>query len=647
MGTAPHTEGTGGDKAERDDELQVLLADYQSLRDDERTTIASQGVAVTIAIALLGGLVAFAGQSCTLTANHQGCADIPNVFLAIAPAVPFAALGFIMLQGIVSVVRSYYIRILELEIQGRIPVRFGLLEKLGPASYIGLTTEVLSLRRGRWSYRALTGVILFVAGLTFGGITVYIAIHMSMTTRLLMLSLYGAAAMLVLYEAYIMIVRGRQLFIQVVNGYVNHKEQLLVLAKPRIAGQRSMRSYLFLPRFETIPKSLFALVAFCATASATGFWQWKRFLLLWIILEYFLYSARYQWNDLRDLEVDRRHPSWDIRGRLPSGRDSRETTHNVSLSIIALVLRLAAAAFIGYATHTLVQVGLLAGAVFAIGICYELVRARLPIATLFSGRHNRILSAIIWIALGPGYAVRGAVGFLTAGLSWTSSALYLGLSALMSIGIMGALLSWLLDTSSYFLVSPNGTWYVKPNQSIRRPYLWILVQYAPVPISTSQGELSSGGKAREAKQERFLRNASAGWAPWNVALVFAYVLTAEFCISLTNGRAVTATSYWMIGAVMISGAVLMVYCSRQWQRFVVAGLFAGLVTFISFSNHSPEWPLIGIGWLAISAFYISFCGMTFLDMMQTLSGLRKLLIKSGLSLFKIMFGSAAMRYLRP
>ena len=188
----------------------MLLADYGSLRDDERTTIAAQGVAVSIAIALLGGLVAFAGQSCALTDNHQGCTDIPRVFLAIAPAVPFAALGFIMLQGIISVVRSYYIRLLEMEIQARIPVRFGRLEKLGPVSYVGLTTEVLSLRRGRWSYRVLTGVILFVAGLTFGGITVYIAVHMNMTTRLLMISLYGAAAALVVYEAYIMIMRGRR-----------------------------------------------------------------------------------------------------------------------------------------------------------------------------------------------------------------------------------------------------------------------------------------------------------------------------------------------------------------------------------------------------------------------------------------------------
>ena len=643
MSTAPHAKGTGGANGGKDDELQVLLADYQSLREDERTTIASQGVAVSIAIALLGGLVAFASQSCTLTANHQGCTAIPYVFLAIAPAVPFAALGFIMLQGIISVIRSYYIRLLELEIQARIPVRLGQLQKLGPVSYVGLTTEVLSLRRGRWSYRLLTGIILFVAGLTFGGITFYIAIHMHITTRILMISLYGGAAMLVVYEAYIMVVRGRRLFIQVVDGYVNHKEELLIGTKPRIVGQRSMPSYLFLPRFETIPKSLFALVAFCVTASVTDFWQWKHFLLLWIILEYFIYSARYQWNDLRDFEADRKHPSWDIRGRLPSARDSSGTSRNILLSIIVVILRLAAAAFIGYTTHTLDQVGLLAGTVFAIGICYEVVRARLSITTLFSGRHDRILSVIIWLALGPGYAVRGAVGFLTAGLSWTNPALYLGLSALMAVGIMGALLSWLLDTSSYFLVSPDGTWHIKPSQSIKRPHLWILVQYAPVSISTDQSQ----GKMREAKEDKFLSHASAGWAPWNLAFVFACVLASEFCVFLTDRRTVTAASYSMIGAVTIAGAVSIVYCSKQWQRFAVTGLFAGLVTFIAFKNNVPDWSLVGVSWLAVSTFYISFCGMSFLEMMQALPKLRNLLIKSGLSLFKMMFGSAAIRYLQP
>ena len=413
-----------------------------------------------------------------------------------------------------------------------------------------------------------------------------------------------------------------------------------------------MFSYLFLPRFETIPKSLFALAAFCATASTTDSWHWKRFLLLWIILEYFIYSARYQWNDLRDLEADRRHPSWDIRGRLPRAGTPAEVTHNVLLSMITLTLRLAAAAFIGYVTRTLAQVGLLAGSVFAIGVCYESVRARLPIAALFSGRHNRMLSAIIWLALGPGYAVRGAVGFLTAGLSWTKPALYLGLSALMSIGITGALMSWLLDTSSYFSVGPDGTWHIKKNQSIRRPYLWILVQYAPVQVSADSSKQKpsgppSQGKTKEAKQERFLSQASAGWAPWNVAFVFACTLTSEFCTFLPDGRRVTAGSYCTIGAVTIVGAILVIFCRKQWQRFAVTGLFAGLVTFASFANHGPEWLLTGIGWLAVSTFYISFCGMSFTEMMQTLPEMRNLLVKSVLSLFKVMFGSAAIGHLQP
>ena len=124
---------SAGSTSRHEDVLQILLADYQALRDDERSTIAAQGLTISVATVLLGGMVAFAGQSCALDASHHNCTNIPVLFLASAPAVPFAALAYLMLQGIISVVRSYYVRAVELEIQAWVPEHFTTLGQLGPA----------------------------------------------------------------------------------------------------------------------------------------------------------------------------------------------------------------------------------------------------------------------------------------------------------------------------------------------------------------------------------------------------------------------------------------------------------------------------------------------------------------------------------
>ena len=518
---------------------------------------------------------------------------------------------------------------------------------------MGIITEVLSLRRGRWSYRLLANLILLIAGVAFGGITLYIALHLNVTTRLIMLAIYGAGAALLLYESYTITLNGRKLFLSVANGYALHKNELFSRGTSRPVGQRSMLSYLLLPRFEALAKSSIAIIAFCLAAYSSDSWQWKRFLLLWIVLEFFVYAARYQWNDLRDFEGDQQHPAHDWRGRLPAGPNPESTAQKLALSMIVLLLRLIAAALIGYATHTLAQVGLIIATVFAVAVCYEFMRTRLPTEARSSQQHKSVFAAVlVWLAVGPGYAVRGAVGLLAAHVGWASPALYLGIAALMSLGIMVVLLSWLLDISSYFLISADGTWHMKADQSLKRPHLRLLLPCAPVSIGLDYEEYelcNPQGRAnfKEAKESRFLEQGRAGWAPWNVALAFAAILAPVFAIALPSSRQVTAGTYYVVVAVSLGGAVLMIYSSRQWQRWAVAAGFAVLIAFASLLIHAPGWLSAGASWLAVSISYVAFHGMSFLDMTQALPKLRGVSTKLTLAVSQMVLGSATLGYLRP
>jgi hypothetical protein len=640
-----------GESVDPKDALDVLLADYDSLRDDERSTIAFLGVAISVGTALLGGLVAFAGQSCTLSTSHSNCTSTPTVFLAAAPAVPFIVFGFVMLQGIISVVRSYYIRMMEFEIQTRVPIHFKKFPQLGPASYIGLTTEILSLRRGRRPYRLMASLILFIVGCTFAGITIEIAIHVSMATRIMMICFYGAGSALVVYECYVLMIRGRRIFYEAAGDYRLHKQQLFTPVAARPLGQRNILSYLLIPRFETLPKSVIPIIMFCAAASVTHSWHWGRFLLLWIVLEYLIYTARYQWNDLRDFETDQRHPSQAARRRLPAGYDAADTAYHLVLTSVIIVLRIAIAVFIGYITHTTIQIGLIIGAVFGVAIFYELLRARVSGDEKIGQRSSKIHAVLVWLAVGPGYAIRGAVGLLAAHCSWDSSAFYLGLAALTSIGIMVALLSWLLDVSSYFLVKSDGGWQLKDNHSLKKQHLILLLRYAPVsfsltaPVNGSASALG-GAAGTEAKQERFLISGSVAWAPWNIAFAAASVLAAEFAISLPGGWRMPISPAGTVAAVSIIGIVLMIYSRKQRQRWAVVAGCAALMGLSALWVHIPHWPLVEATWLAISITYVSFHRLSFVDLIEAIPKLWRTLIDAASSLLEVLVGPSTFRHIK-
>ena len=102
---------------------------------------------------------------------------------------------------------------------------------------------------------------------------------------------------------------------------------------PVSRSARGMTGYLLYPRPEAWAKALIAPAFFVFAASSTGrFGNWKNFLVLWLILEYLIYPARYQWNDIRGIDADREHAEKDARSRLPVGTTARSRRRSIRVS---------------------------------------------------------------------------------------------------------------------------------------------------------------------------------------------------------------------------------------------------------------------------------------------------------------------------
>jgi hypothetical protein len=73
-----------------------------------------------------------------------------------------------------------------------------------------------------------------------------------------------------------------------------------------------------------------APAAFALGAWYSGDWSgFGPFLLCWSVLEYLIYAARYQWNDLRGFAHDQEHNGRRWRARLPAGDTPTRTRRNL------------------------------------------------------------------------------------------------------------------------------------------------------------------------------------------------------------------------------------------------------------------------------------------------------------------------------
>jgi hypothetical protein len=370
---------------------------------------------------------------------------------------------------------------------------------------------------------------------------------------------------------------------------------------------RGLTAYLLHPRPDAWAKALLAPACFALAAiSAGAVAGWPRFLILWLVFELLIYPARYQWNDVRGIDADRRHPEGRARSRLPVGATAQTRRRSVRLSAAAAALRIAAALAIGVVAGLVRPVLLLAGSVFVAAAGYEFLRA-LP------ARGSRVPAAAqavaVWLAVGLGYLVRGGLGLAAAGLALGSVAMVAGLACVASFGIMFVLLTWTLEATSYCEAGADG-WHARPDLS-GKPHLALLLRHLRLPIQGAGAGPVPGGSCASAP---VLRPGARMTAPWNLALAGAGAYGTVEGLALAR-PATNGLGYLAVAAVALAGAGVLAGCRTQRLRWVITVIWAPVIVAAALPARPALPVLAGVPWLVIAGVYAAFCGWSYRDLL--------------------------------
>jgi 4-hydroxybenzoate polyprenyltransferase len=371
---------------------------------------------------------------------------------------------------------------------------------------------------------------------------------------------------------------------------------------------RGLAVYLLHPRPDAWAKALIAPACFVLGAVSTGrFAGWPRLLVLWLALELLIYAARYQWNDIRGIDSDRRHPEQRARSRLPAGPAGQARRRGVRISAAVAALRIVVALLIGLAAGLLGQVALLTAAVLVTAAGYEFLRSLPARATRVPAP---VQAVAVWLAVGPGYLIRGGLGLSLAGLAWGSLAMVAGLVCVASFGIMFVLLTWALEATSYCEEDAAGGWHARPDLAAK-PHLAALLRYAGRPVAGAAGP----GPGRYCGSEPVLRNRGRLFAPWNLALAAAAAFGAAEGLALSRPAAGGAGGYLAVTAAGLAGAVLLARCRGARGRWLVAAAWAPVLVAAALPA-APGLPVLaGVPWLAISGVYATLRGWSYRDLL--------------------------------
>jgi hypothetical protein len=613
--------------------LDVLLLDYEMGREDERSVITATATIFSVAAALLALLAAAATQTCQLNSSDN-CLRVPDVLLAGAPLLPLALFAYVQMHGTVTTLRSYYLRALEEDLRLYASAPLVGLRTIGPASFIGIVTELASMRRGRRAYRMLANFIFVVILVVFGGIAIYIGIHLGGSAQVAMLIVYSVLAGLLIMEATTATIGGRSLFIATARQFAASRGETILPTIPAgstTRSERSLTSYLLLPRPEDWSKWLIAPGAYLAASLSTGAMRdWPGFVIAWFVLEYLIYQARYQWNDVRGIADDQRHVERRARGRLPLGASGDEALRNAVISVMVATARLLAALAIGCMTGFLVQVGLLMLAVLVVALIYESVRSlAVPDTKLF--RPTGVAIAI-WLLVGFGYAIRAAVGLLLGGFELASGVGIVALSFFITYGVMFVLLTWVLDATSYCQIDCDGLWHM--NADLRsKPHLSALLPYIGViPLSSYDPEVGT-----YAGTARVLKGRGSVLAPWNIAMVSAVLLGVPLGIALANADPDSLEIFVGATVVGLFLSTLLIRTNSQGRRLLLVAV--GGILFFLFSLAGTSLAFLGaVPWLAVTGLYVMFRGSSYQDLKKFVPNILRLLRLAARKLLRLIVG---------
>lgn len=590
--------------------LAILLEDYSNCRDDDRNWWMVVATLVAVAITLVGLLFAAVTQTCRFNTSAS-CTRVPDYVVAGAPLLPIAIVAFMQMIGTLSTVRSFYLRAIEQEIRGYAGGPLKALPMLEPASYIDLTMEITSMRRGRLAYRLLAVALIIATLMVFGGLATYIAIHLSGMVQALMALVYGPLVGFLAYESYASGPGGRSVFSGVIKAYLAHRNVPRYMVsrlgddRPPRDGERPLVSYLLFPRPADWVKLLIAPGAFLVACWAIGsFENWRRFILIWIILEYLIYAARYQWNDVRGVHEDPDHPGKVKRMRLPGGEHAKR---NIVISILVALLRIALALSIAAAAHVFTLTVLLIILVFGVAVIYEAFRAESARWAVQGWAQARI--AGIWITVGLGYAIRSGIGIRLAGYALSSFQEIVTVIFFAAYGVMFVLLAWVLEAASY--CQSDGASILSPQPALSaKPHISILLNWCGWTLEGGANSVRGDGLPI-LKDKR-----GSIYAPWNISLLLGAVVGAAAGFGFL-GLQLRLGELLIVATVSGAGAFALTLVVNFRMRVGVTILVSAvLIGTALWADHRVAAIIAGLPWIAAAGLYSFFRESSYRDMMD-------------------------------
>ena len=601
-----------------DKRFEAMLLDYEMARDDERNYTTVQATLFSLALASISLIALFLVKDeglCSPTTD-SGCWETPDSILAAMPMIPLALISYLQVNATTSTLRSYYLRALEREVREYFRTDDRLMRtKPRPAAFgaYELAVTSLSVSGGSGPLRWLTAMMIGAVPVVLGGITVGIGLLVSRPWQIGMALFYGTFVIIEIWAAWRASVRGRSLYAEAVVS--QHKRLVLSLEEVRGAGrsQRSLLSYLILPRPEDLVKACFFPLGTLIAAStaldqvdlekldAAGITTW---VLVWLCLELLIYQARYQWNDIRGLADDTNHPEDRARGRLPHGHGVSDGAA-VASSLAVMATRLVLVALVASAAPMPADAPLLTltCVVFGVGAIYEFLREARP-----SGRAPRAtLSWGIFACVGVGYAVRGLAGvwctnYLVAdvrdNVQWggvgsfgSDYSTWLSLGAFLWLyGCVFVVLTWVLDASSYCyeIVHPGMTHDPQCSRSLSsKPHLVYLLNS----LKISARPVDANHPAPQGRFSQTLRTGDRWVTPHGVLTALAAAsagwLGVKLSLSGGDGPVLAVTTATALGGVLLS----LIGAGDKSTRYLPTICLLGTASIVLIIGPEPAAPL--------------------------------------------------------
>ena len=367
--------------------------------------------------------------------------------------------------------------------------------------------------------------------------------------------------------------------------------------RPRVASeQRSLASYLLLPRPKDAVKWWIFPIAFAYGAAASGGvsdQQLLRALLGWVALELLIYQARYQWNDIRGFDADQRHPDAGARGRLPGPLEAGRRNKAACWAVAVFRLALAAALALAFPSlDLLAPLAALAAAVFAVAVLYEVLRSA---ATGRGGSRSTPVTPVIaslWLVVGGGYAVRGVAGLgFGFDLAEKPAAAVAAMIALWAFGVAFVTGRWAIESLAFANMDGDAlTWRARREQA--REHTLALTRWLPTRVP---------GGIRSLRDWRPLL-VSGPATPWNAAAI----VSAGAAGALGRIVAGPADVGGVAACVALGVLLAMIVIAPTWGAGVAWVLAAAAVTVGAALADVPRPGLATLPWIVLVGSHLFF-----------------------------------------